>query len=210
MEALEKLFGSSVRVKVLRLFLLNDTEIIEKASVVKRAKITSVNAVKELNLLEKIGFLKKRSFFKEVKQKSGKTSRLGSRQVKKMRSKGYIVNDQFKLLVGLQNLLLNNVSISSREIEDKLSRHGKIKVIITAGIFIQDPDSRVDLLIVADDVKHRPMKSSIAAIEAEVGKEIRYAIFNAEDFKYRLGIYDRLIRDVLDYPHEIIVDKMGV
>lgn len=202
MEALEKLFGSSVRVKVLRLFLLNDTEIIDKSSVVKRAKISSSNAVKELNILEKIGFLKKRSFFREIKQKDGK--------IKKIRGKGYIVNDQFKLLIGLQNLLLNNISISGREIEDKLSRHGKIKVIITSGIFIQDPDSRVDLLIVADDVRHNQMKTSIAAIEAEIGKEIRYAIFNTEDFKYRLGIYDRLIRDVLDYPHEVIVDKMGV
>lgn len=202
MEVLEKLFGSSARVKVLRLFLLNDTEIMEREDVAKKAKVSLSVVTKELNMLEKIGFLKKRSFFKAKKLKGGKT--------KKVRTKGFAINDQFKLLIALQNLLINDVSMSSNEVADRLNKYGKIKVVIASGIFIQDPDSRIDLLIVADDIKHKSMQMAITGIEAEIGKSIRYAIFNSDDFKYRLGVYDRLVRDVLDYPHEIVVDKIGV
>ena len=47
-------------------------------------------------------------------------------------------------------------------------------------------------------------------IETEIGKELRYAVFSTNDFKYRLTVYDRLVRDILDYPHHIVVDRIGV
>ena len=37
------------------------------------------------------------------------------------------------------------------------------------------------------------------ALLAELGRELRYASFTTEDFKYRVGVYDRLIRDVFDF-----------
>jgi hypothetical protein len=43
-----------------------------------------------------------------------------------------------------------------------------------------------------------------------MGKEIRYSAFETGEFQYRLGMYDKLIRDVLDYPHETVLDKLGV
>ena len=50
----------------------------------------------------------------------------------------------------------------------------------------------------------------MAGIEAEVGKEIKYAILETDDFKYRLGVGDRLIRDIMDYPHDVALDKLGM
>jgi hypothetical protein len=34
------------------------------------------------------------------------------------------------------------------------------------------------------------------------------ALFDTEEFMYRLKMYDKLLRDVLDYPHEKIVNKI--
>ena len=48
------------------------------------------------------------------------------------------------------------------------------------------------------------------ALEAELGREIRYAFFTTPDFRYRLGVYDRLLRDVFDYPHRVLLDKIGL
>jgi hypothetical protein len=199
METLEKLFGSSARVKILKLFLLNTDEIIEKKEVEIRAKVTGSEALKELNLLEKIGLVHQRSFFKE-KENGGK----------KMRKKGYIVDKNHRLFIPLQSLLIKNSPMSNGTIISRISRHGKIKLIITSGIFIQDLDSRVDLLIVGDEVKERSVKSTISVMESEIGKQIRFSIFSTDDFKYRIGVCDRLVRDILDYPHEVILDRIGL
>jgi hypothetical protein len=47
-------------------------------------------------------------------------------------------------------------------------------------------------------------------MESEIGKELRFSSLNTEDFKYRHGVCDRLIRDVLDYQHEVVVDRIGI
>lgn len=202
MEALEKLFGGAAIVKILRLFLMNPDEIIEKKDVEKRAKINSTDATKELKMLEEIGLVKHRSFFKDKKYKSGK--------IKKVREKGYLVDNTHKLFLPLQSLLIKNSPMSSNSMIKKLNRHGKVNLVVISGIFIQDPDSRVDLLVVGDSIKEKSMKNTISVIESEIGKQIRYTIFETNDFKYRLGVYDRLIRDILDYPHQVILDKIGL
>jgi len=202
METLEKLFGSAARVKILKLFLLNTDEIIEKKDIQNRAKVTPGSATKELNMLEKIGLLGQKSFFKEKKYQSGK--------IKKIRCKGYVVDKSHRLFIPLQSLLIKNSPVASSTIVDKLGKHGKIKLIVTAGIFIQDTDSRVDLLIVGDNIRQKSMKNTISVMESEIGKQIRYSIFETEDFKYRISVYDRLVRDILDYPHEVIFDKIGL
>lgn len=202
MEALEKLFGSSARVKLLKFFLFNTGEVFEKEVIASRTKISSRILQKELNLFEKTGLIKKRSFFITKESRGGKT--------RKVRTKGYETVREHKLFIPLQNLLVKNSPMSSGALVQRLSRHGKVKLIIGAGVFIQDSDSRVDLLIVGDDIKENPLKNTIAVLESEIGKQLRYSVLTVQDFKYRLGVYDKLVRDILDYPHQIFLDRIGV
>lgn len=202
METLEKLFGGAAIVKILRLFLMNQDEIIEKKDIEKRAKVKPSESTRELKMLEEIGLVKQKSFFKDKKYKSGK--------VKKVREKGYIVDSQHRLFIPLQSLMVKNTPMSSKTMVDKLGKHGKIKLVVVSGIFIQDPDSRVDLLVVGDSLKEKSLKNTMSLIESEIGKQIRYAMFETADFEYRLGVYDRLVRDILDYPHQIVLDKIGL
>lgn len=202
MEALEKLFGSSARVKLLKFFLFNTGEIFEKEIIASRTKISSRILQKELNLFEKIGLIKKKSFFITKETRSGKLN--------KVRAKGYETVKEHKLFIPLQNLLVKNSPMSSSTLIQRLSRHGRLKLVIGAGVFIQDSDSRVDLLIVGDEIKETPLKNTIAILESEIGKQLRYSVLTVQDFKYRLGVYDKLVRDILDYPHQIFLDRIGV
>ena len=54
------------------------------------------------------------------------------------------------------------------------------------------------------------IETVIRVIESEIGKEIAYSAFETTDFEYRIGIHDRLVRDILDYPHITLIDRMGV
>ena len=96
------------------------------------------------------------------------------------------------------------------EITDRFSAAGKIRLLLVAGIFIQDNDSRADLVLVGDRLKRGAIERAVKSMEAEIGRELNYAVFETSDFLYRMEAYDKFIRDLLDYPHEKIINKLGI
>jgi len=123
---------------------------------------------------------------------------------------GWTIDDTFEYLEPLQEVLIHISSLRNSEVLKKLSRVGKLKLVIVSGVFINNYDSRIDILIVGDTMKKTSLENTIKTIESEIGREIRYAYFETPDFLYRLGIYDKLIRDIFDFPHEKILDKLNV
>ncbi len=204
MDILTKLFGSPARVKIMRLFLLNPGGIFENADVVKKSKVTAPIARKELTMLSKVGFVKKRSFFKEIPAKTKKS------KPKKKRVFGWQLNAEFTLLNPIHNLLINTEPLGNKEITGRLKKCGNVKLVIISGVFIQNPDSRVDMLIVGDKLKKGAIENTLRVIESEVGKDISYTSLETPEFRYRLSVYDKFIRDILDYPHVKILDKIGL
>ena len=204
MDILGKLFGSPARVKIMRLFLLNSDIAFENSDIAKKSKVAAAVVRKELNMLNKIGFISKRSFFKEVpaRSKKGKPT--------KKRVSGWQLNKSFPLMQPIHDLLINTEPLGSKDIADRLKRCGNMKLIIVSGAFIQNPDSRVDMLIVGDKLKKGSIDSVLSIIESEVGKELVYTSLETAEFKYRLSVYDKFIRDILDYPHIKIINKIGI
>ncbi|MFC1625369.1 hypothetical protein ACFL1O_00610, partial [Patescibacteria group bacterium] len=123
---------------------------------------------------------------------------------------GWYLDSSFPLLFPLRNLILDTTPVSKGDLLKKLLRAGRIKLVVLAGIFIQSDDSRVDILVVGDKIKKTILSKVFKEIEAEVGKELIYAVFSTDDFNYRINIYDKFLRDILDYPHKKILDKIGV
>jgi hypothetical protein len=199
---LEKLFGGAARVKIMKLFLFNDETAFDKKDVEDRAKVNSADAAKELKILSDIKLLKKRQITKVSETKTGKIS--------KKKTQGYILDPNFHLLKHLKNLLINNEPLQHGDIVKRIGKAGKIKLIIISGVFIQNDDSRVDLLVVGDQIKERTLKNIVSTMESEVGKELRYSVMTTSNFKYRYSVCDRLVRDILDYQHEVVVDRIGI
>ncbi len=203
-DILEKIFGSAAKVKILRLFIFNQEVSFDIAQIADRTRITPSVARHEINNLHKSGFIKKKSFFKDVMVRVG-----GKKKMYRRRFAGWAIDENFEYLEPLESLLEHISPKRNRDIVRKLSRAGRLKLVIISGFFIHNFDSRVDLLIVGDDIRKGTLENILKTIESELGREIRYATFETEDFKYRLGVYDKLIRDILDYKHEKILDKLG-
>ena len=214
MEIFSKLFGSAGIVKILRLFLFNPTEPYEPKDVVKRTRTDTDVVRSELSMLANVGFLRRRSFYKDIEEPiTRRVSVSRKRKKKKLKRKrvmGWILNQEFSYLKPLQDLLMSTTSLETDNVTRRLCKAGNLKLVIIAGVFVQHWDSRLDILIVGDKVKQSQLSHVIKDIESELGREIRYAVFSTQDFKYRLGIYDRLVRDVLDYPHKTVVDRLGL
>ncbi len=180
MEILGKIFGNAARVKLMRLFLINPQLAFTKKEIIKRSRVNSNLASKELKLLFSVGFIKKTG-------------------------KNWIFDSVFKYAKEFDRLLINSDSLDRKLIVDSFKKTGKVKLLLISGVFIKNKDTRVDLLIVGDGLKKGKIEDEVRKLEAEIGAELAYAIFDTKEFIYRLEMYDKLVRDILDYPHEIIL-----
>lgn len=204
-DILGKLFNSSARVKLMRLFLFNPTLVFEVKDITNRSKITPLQVRKELSLLEQADFIKHRTVSRRISRKKKK----GSKKKTMTRSTVFwSLDSRFPYVSALRELLIDTHIITPEVLTQELKKGGRIKVLIAAGVFRHDPESRLDLLIVGDKLKRRVLEGKIKSFEAEIGKELSYAIFDTEEFLYRLDMYDKLVSDVLDFPHEILIDTM--
>lgn len=224
MDILEKIFGSAAKVKIMRLFLFNPNTPFDLAKIVERAKITSQAARLNIRLLENAHLIRPRTFVKDDKKaeklgegegrRRGTGNKMAGRGRKsvtiKKRVRGWILNENFSYILPLQSFLVQASPLQDQIIVRKFNRTGKIKLLIISGVFIQEKDSRVDILVVGDGLRRGIIETTIKDMEAELGKDIAYSVFETKDFQYRLGMYDKLIRDILDYPHKKLVNRLGL
>ena len=185
MKSVSHIFGGEAKVKIMRLFIFNPSLVFTYAEAAGRAKERPSTARRELRILIKAGLVKQRA-------------------------RGFMLDSSCLYLPAIENFLIDATPITEKEIIRKVSRAGNIKLILISGVFLHDRDSRVDILVVGDHLKGAKLLSVISSIEALLGKELRYAAFETIDFQYRLSIYDKLVRDILDSQHEKILNKLGI
>ena len=188
-DPLAKLFSSSTRVKLLRLFLFNPSLSFTVAEAARRARIPEREARKEMTLFASIQLIEKA-------RRGGKSAR-------------FVLRGDFAYLAALQGLLLN-ASVTGGDLYERLRHAGVVKLLMLSGIFLGEWERRLDILIVADKVKERLLKERIRRLESEIGRELRFAVLSTDDFFYRLSMNDHLLRDVIDYPHAIIYDRLNI
>ncbi len=202
MEKLGKIFGSTYRVKIMRLFLFHDSKDFDIDEIVKRTLVSNANARKELNLLTKIDFLKKKSFSKKTTKKNKSTEFVNKRV------SGWTLNKKFELVDPLRSLLLESELIKEKEIIKRFKKTGTIKLMILSGLFTKDEDRKLDILIVGDRNDRTMLNREIKKLESEIGRELMYAVFDTKEFEYRISMYDKLIRDVMENDHKLLINKI--
>lgn len=191
MEPLAKLFGNPTRLKLLRLFLFNDDITFTADDAAFRTRASKSIVRKELSLLATVGIIRK---------KTGK----GSGRL------AYAANKKFSHFFALQSFLRDSTEVSDTKMLSTLRRAGSLRLVILSGMFTGAVETKVDLIVVGDKLEERPLATAVHTLEADLGRELRYAYFTTEEFKYRVGVYDRLVRDVVDYPHRTILDRIGL
>jgi hypothetical protein len=189
-DPLEKLFGSAARIKLLRLFLFNPRGTFTVPDAAQRSRVPERTARKELKLFSTIKLIRRNP------------TRRGS-------GRRYILNPGFEYTEVLQGLLLNTPE-RAKDIFERVRPVGAIKLIIVAGVFVGDWDGRLDILIVGDRIKDKRLRARMRKLESEIGRELRYTMLPSDDFLYRLNMNDKLVRDVFDYPHQIMLDRFNI
>ena len=126
MEILAKLFGGPAKVKLMRLFLFNPEMTFTAKDLKARTKLQGNAIGKELSALAKLGLIKK-----------GHTKKTS-----------FGLDIKFPYLAALKNLLITVSLHADSDLAKKFAQAGRIKLFLASGVFLQEWDARVDLLIV--------------------------------------------------------------
>lgn len=198
-DPLSILFGSAARVKLLRFFLFNPSKEFLFDDISRRAKLVRRTARTEIDALEKAGVIRQKTTYMEVEGKS-----------KKLKAVAYILNKDFPELQALQSFLFETAPIDGKNLLKHLRQAGILDFVGVAGVFVREFEQRLDVLLAMKKFSQAKVEKAIRSLEAEIGVEIRFAAMSSEDLMYRVGMYDKLTRDFFDYPHQVLVDKIGV
>jgi hypothetical protein len=123
-------------------------------------------------------------------------------------TKYYTLNQDFVFYPELKNLIAkDNIYPQSKSLK-RIKDIGNVKLALISGAFINYHKSKADMILVADDISRSKLKNLMNNLEAEIGKEVDFAMMTGEEFKYRLNMLDKFILEFLEGPHEEVINKI--
>lgn len=178
MADLSDIITSKVRIKILKLFLADITEMYHVRGVVRETK-EEINAVRrELERLENAGILKKEA--------------RGNRLY-------YWARRDYPYFGDLASIVAKSTGLGA-EIIDNRRKIGKVSFVMFSGRFVRRKDRKrddeVDILIVGEVVLPE-LASLIRKEESKRVKEINYTVMSREEFDFRKKRRDPFLLGIL-------------
>lgn len=187
-DALEQLFSSRTRVKLLRLFLMNPERSYFVREIVRKIEEHMNSVRRELQNLEHVGLLRS----------SGTSVR-----------KYYTVNQQFSIFPELKELFFKAQVALERGVIDEIRRLGRVKLLILTGLFTGMSDTKTDMLIVGS-VNRRKLRRLLARFQGGIDRPVTYTVMTFKEFAYRNDLTDRFLYHIFENRHILLVDTIGV
>ncbi|MDI9354936.1 MAG: hypothetical protein QM532_01755 [Cyanobium sp. MAG06] len=204
---LEKLFGSQDKVRLLRLLLANRDKFYELDEIKDKIFVDKDILKKLLDQLEKGNIIKK------TKKKFAKTIEYPNKKVRNIPIKEYFcyeINKDFRYIESLSELLFDMVSVDREELLSKFKNIGKIKLFVVSGVFTNEPKSRADILFVGETINKKMIDDILSQINADYGIDIKVVFYDLEEFEYRVKMFDKFVKDIFRYKHEIVINNTKI
>ena len=199
---LSELLGNPVRARLLRLLTASsDTEHtfddLRKKMQIKDGAIIQ----RELTALMKLGIVKTQERETEFDKHGQRAS-----------YKAWSFEREHPYAQALRMFVRDTQQPIDEGVITQLRRTGRLALVVVSGRLLdaEDGQDRIDMLIAGEALNEGKIQTVLRGIEAERGREVQYALFSPKEFKYRLDVKDRLIRDMLDYQHHILLDKLNL
>ncbi|MDN5819705.1 MAG: transcriptional regulator [bacterium] len=191
---IDALFGSKTRVKLLHLFLNNPGKSFYVREITRKID-EQINSVRrELANMLKVGIIKNNNVDNKLY---------------------YEINQRYEYYVPLRAIFGDGdmtemaLPANQKQTEDDitaiLSELKGLKLAVLSGVFVSQPNSPVDLLLVGD-VSAAKTKSVVSELEKHEGREINYSLMPYDDFYYRFSIRDKFLTGVIKSKHRVVID----
>lgn len=188
----EQLFGSKVRVRLLRLFLEHPGEKFYIREITRLIK-SHINAVRrELQNLEKIGV---------IKSYNDETSARNNRR--------YVEVDQnFILFNELRSFILKSQILLQSDFAKELQARGDIDYLSFTGSFVGAKDCPTDLVVIGR-LKRDYCAKLVKSFEEELGRPLNYTLMTLDEYEQRKKMTDRFIYQILENNKIVLIDKLN-
>jgi hypothetical protein len=186
---LEQLFGSKTRTKLLRLFFMRKEGrfYVREITRLIDERINSVR--RELENLKLFGLIKDQI----VNNK-----------------RYYFLNEDFILFKELKDLVVKSRFFVEKEYTKKFKKLPGVKYVALTGYFVGLKEKTLTDILIIGKVSKIKVESMINAMSKEFLNDVNYTIMDMKEFKYRKGMTDKFLYNILKNKKIVIIDKLGI
>jgi DNA-binding transcriptional ArsR family regulator len=185
---LEQLFGSKTRTKLLRLFFMRK-EARFYVREITRLIDERINSVRrELENLKKFGLIK---------------DELVSNK------RYYFLNEDFTLLKELKDLVIKSRFFVEKEYTKKFKKLPGVKYVALTGYFVGLKEKTLTDVLIVGKVSKTKVESMINTMSKEFLNDVNYTIMDMKEYKYRKGMTDKFLYNILKNKKIVIIDTLG-
>ena len=127
----------------------------------------------------------------------------------KHEKKYYQANLDFILFEEIKALIIKSQILYEKSFINQLQKIGKVKLLILTGIFVNNFNSKIDLLIIGRVNKIKLFKL-IKELENELSKEVNFTLMDTREFKYRKDVTDIFLYNVLEGKKIVVINEVGM
>lgn len=213
----EQLFGSKTRVKLLKLFYSNPNRSFYVREITRKVE-EQINSVRrELSNLLSLGIISSdksnNRLYYEVNQKyehyEPLSQMFGTKPAKKAEPKKDSKKPDTKPAQAESKAPAKeketNKAVELAEAE-QWSGVGNVFGIAYSGAYTRDANALADIVIIGD-VSIPKVEAVIVELEKEKNNELRYAVFDLDEWKYRRQVHDKFYSKFMDTKMQIVLDK---
>ena len=217
---IEQLFGSKTRVKLLRLFFSNPNRsfYVREITRIVDEQINSVR--RELANLLSLGIITSDSannkLYYEVNQNCEHFDALRSMFSELVVDEAVVSEEETTTTAKKTDKPTAKkavVDADSGAIELPEAKHwekaGNIVGIAYSGVYTRDESAGVDILIIGNAVVSK-IESVVASLEKEKNRELRYAVIEPDEWKYRRQVRDKFWLQFMGAKMQIVLDRAEV
>lgn len=194
---LDAIFGSTVRVKILNLLLLNPEKKYYLQQLARDLDCQASSIRHEIDNLIRFGLLLEESQADAI-----------SEQGRKVSKKYFRVNSDFLIYPEIKALFTKAQILFSQKFISGLQKICEPKFLALTGVFINNSEAQTDLLVVGN-VRRSTFLKLIKELEQDLGREINYTIFDEKEFLYRQEIMDIFLYNILEGKSLILINSFS-
>jgi DNA-binding Lrp family transcriptional regulator len=188
LDPFEYLLGSKMKLRIIKSLILNPKSEFTASEIARRIKFPRRKVDNEMKKMNTLGIIKKRS------HKNKKSYFL---------NRHFIFYPELKQMVGKCNVIPGSKTLQN------IKTAGRVVYAVLTGIFTDDKKSAVDLLVVGDNLNKPRIRKTVASIEVDIGREIRYMTMTTKEMFYRIEMLDKFIGETMKAPNIVLVDKLN-
>lgn len=122
----------------------------------------------------------------------------------------YFLNEDFILFKELKDLIIKSRFFVEKEYTKKFKKLPGIKYVVLTGYFVGLKEKTLTDILIVGKVSKVKVESVVNNMSKEFFNDVNYTIMDMKEFKYRKGMTDKFLYNILKNKKIVIIDKLGI